>query len=226
MLDSRPRVVIVGAGFGGLAVATALRKTAAQVTLIDRQNHHLFQPLLYQVATSVLSPAQIASPAAEHHGDPRRGHRCRPRSQAGLRRLGRPRGRSAGVRLFDSRDRGEPQLLRPRRIRAVRSRTQEPCRRGLDSKPRSEGLRAGRGGRRPETSRGSADLRAGGRRSHGRRDGQRPGHPRAQRAPIGVPAHRSHLGSHRPDRRRPPRPRPIRRKLVGRGAEATGAAWR
>ena len=62
MLDSTPRVVIVGGGFGGLAAATALRKTAAQVTLIDRQNHHLFQPLLYQVATSVLSPAQIASP--------------------------------------------------------------------------------------------------------------------------------------------------------------------
>lgn len=62
MLDSRPRVVIVGGGFGGLAAAKALRKTDAQVVLIDRQNHHLFQPLLYQVATSALSPAQIASP--------------------------------------------------------------------------------------------------------------------------------------------------------------------
>jgi len=57
-----PRVVIVGGGFGGLAAAKALRKTNAQVILIDRQNHHLFQPLLYQVATSVLSPGQIASP--------------------------------------------------------------------------------------------------------------------------------------------------------------------
>ena len=57
-----PRVVIVGGGFGGLAAAKALRKTSAQVILIDRQNHHLFQPLLYQVATSVLSPGQIASP--------------------------------------------------------------------------------------------------------------------------------------------------------------------
>jgi len=62
MLDSTPRVVIVGGGFGGLAAAKALRKTDAQVVLIDRQNHHLFQPLLYQVATSALSPAQIASP--------------------------------------------------------------------------------------------------------------------------------------------------------------------
>src|SRR5207245_10416444 len=57
-----PRVVIVGGGFGGLAAAKALRRTNAQVILIDRQNHHLFQPLLYQVATSVLSPGQIASP--------------------------------------------------------------------------------------------------------------------------------------------------------------------
>jgi NADH dehydrogenase FAD-containing subunit len=54
--------VIVGGGFGGLAAAKALRNTDVQVFLIDRQNHHLFQPLLYQVATSVLSPGQIASP--------------------------------------------------------------------------------------------------------------------------------------------------------------------
>ena len=62
MSDAMPHVVIVGGGFGGLAAAKALRKTNAQVILIDRQNHHLFQPLLYQVATSVLSPGQIASP--------------------------------------------------------------------------------------------------------------------------------------------------------------------
>jgi NADH:ubiquinone reductase (H+-translocating) len=55
-------VVIVGGGFGGLAAARALGKTPAQVILIDRTNHHLFQPLLYQVATSVLTPSQIATP--------------------------------------------------------------------------------------------------------------------------------------------------------------------
>lgn len=59
---AEPRVVIVGGGFGGLAAAKALRDTPAQVILIDRTNHHLFQPLLYQVATSVLAPGQIASP--------------------------------------------------------------------------------------------------------------------------------------------------------------------
>src|SRR5688572_8651853 len=59
---SKPRIVIVGAGFGGLAVAQGLGRLAADVTLIDRQNHHLFQPLLYQVATAGLSPAEIAWP--------------------------------------------------------------------------------------------------------------------------------------------------------------------
>jgi NADH dehydrogenase len=59
---SRPIIVIVGGGFGGLAAAKALRNTPAQTILIDRTNHHLFQPLLYQVATSVLSPSQIGSP--------------------------------------------------------------------------------------------------------------------------------------------------------------------
>jgi NADH:ubiquinone reductase (H+-translocating) len=62
MPESVPRVVIVGGGFGGLAAAKALRKANAEVVLIDRQNHHLFQPLLYQVATTALSPGQIASP--------------------------------------------------------------------------------------------------------------------------------------------------------------------
>lgn len=59
---SLPRVVIVGAGFGGLQAARALRKAPVHVTVIDRSNHHLFQPLLYQVATAALSPADISAP--------------------------------------------------------------------------------------------------------------------------------------------------------------------
>jgi NADH:ubiquinone reductase (H+-translocating) len=59
---ARKRVVIVGGGFAGLAAAHALRHADAEVVLIDRRNHHIFQPLLYQVATAVLSPAEIAAP--------------------------------------------------------------------------------------------------------------------------------------------------------------------
>jgi len=61
-VSGRPRVVIIGGGFGGLAAVRALRRADADVVLIDRQNHHLFQPLLYQVATAALSPANIAVP--------------------------------------------------------------------------------------------------------------------------------------------------------------------
>jgi NADH dehydrogenase/putative oxidoreductase len=61
-LDGLPRVVIVGGGFGGLSCARALRHARVSVTLIDRDNYHLFQPLLYQVATAGLSPGDIASP--------------------------------------------------------------------------------------------------------------------------------------------------------------------
>lgn len=61
-MSDRPRVVIVGGGFGGLWAANALANKPVDVTLIDRKNHHVFQPLLYQVATAVLSPGEIAMP--------------------------------------------------------------------------------------------------------------------------------------------------------------------
>src|SRR4051795_3074865 len=57
-----PHVVIVGGGFGGLAAAKGLADAPVRVTLMDRSNHHLFQPLLYQVATAMLAPAEIATP--------------------------------------------------------------------------------------------------------------------------------------------------------------------
>ena len=82
-----PRVVILGGGFAGLYAAKALGLSAVRVTLIDRQNHHLFQPMLYQVATAALSPSDIASPIrsilrpAEHRGRPRRGRHRRHRPQ-------------------------------------------------------------------------------------------------------------------------------------------------
>src|SRR3984957_15326103 len=62
MRESIPRVVIVGGGFGGLAAARVLKRSPVTVVLVDRENHNVFQPLLYQVATSELTPGQIGSP--------------------------------------------------------------------------------------------------------------------------------------------------------------------
>ena len=59
---TKPRVVIIGAGFGGLKAALGLGKAPVELTVIDRNNHHVFQPLLYQVATAALSPADISAP--------------------------------------------------------------------------------------------------------------------------------------------------------------------
>src|SRR5215831_6783639 len=59
---ARPHIVIIGAGFGGLSAAMRLGDLEADVTVVDRRNYHLFQPLVYQVATAALSPADIAAP--------------------------------------------------------------------------------------------------------------------------------------------------------------------
>ncbi|PYV68263.1 MAG: FAD-dependent oxidoreductase, partial [Acidobacteria bacterium] len=60
--EDKPRVLVIGAGFGGLEAARALAKLPVRVILIDRKNHHTFQPLLYQVATAGISPGEIAAP--------------------------------------------------------------------------------------------------------------------------------------------------------------------
>ena len=66
----KKRVLIIGAGFAGIAAARALKRADVEITLVDRRNHHIFQPLLYQVATAVLAPSEIAAPIrqleAEH----------------------------------------------------------------------------------------------------------------------------------------------------------------
>src|SRR6266852_2722328 len=60
--ETPPRVVVLGGGFGGLYAARALRRAPVRLTVVDRRNHHLFQPLLYQVATAALNPSDIAMP--------------------------------------------------------------------------------------------------------------------------------------------------------------------
>ena len=114
----RPHIVIVGAGFGGLTAAMHLDRADADVTVIDRRNYHLFQPLLYQVATAALSPADIAAPirgilaaAREHSRAAGHGHRHRPGRPSGAdRRTPHP------VRSAVDRDRRAACLFRPRRM--------------------------------------------------------------------------------------------------------------
>ena len=61
-MPAPPRVVIIGGGFGGIAAARTLRRANVDITLIDRTNHFIFQPLLYQVATAALAPSDITAP--------------------------------------------------------------------------------------------------------------------------------------------------------------------
>src|SRR6202050_1093981 len=73
-MSGRSKVIIIGGGFGGLHAAEAMKSAPVDVTLIDRRNYHLFQPLLYQVATGSLSPGEIAAPlrsVLSHQEDPR-----------------------------------------------------------------------------------------------------------------------------------------------------------
>ncbi|MBK8400395.1 MAG: DoxX family membrane protein [Propionivibrio sp.] len=85
-LAALPRVVIVGAGFGGISCAAGLRGNAASVTVIDQANYHLFQPLLYQVATAALSPGDIAAPVRPCFATPSVRGYCLARSAASIQK--------------------------------------------------------------------------------------------------------------------------------------------
>ena len=97
MENATHRVVVVGGGFGGLRVVAGLRRAPVEVTLVDRRNFHLFQPLTYQVATGALSPGEIAYPLRAIFKRQRNVRvllaevaRLRPRRARGAARLGRP----------------------------------------------------------------------------------------------------------------------------------------
>ena len=181
--STRPRVVIVGAGFGGLAAARALARTPAEVTVIDRRNYHLFQPLLYQVATAALSPADIAWPIRV---DPRPAEeRGRADGQGGRGRSRPPRGDPGGsprrLRLSGARDRRPALLFRHGRVGDDRTGPEEDRRRHAYPRARAAGLRAGRGHRRPGRAPAPAHLRGRRRRPHRRRDGRCRGRARQPR---------------------------------------------
>ena len=145
---TQPRIVIVGAGFGGLTPPWPGRR-AVDVTVVDRRNYHLFQPLLYQVATAGLSPG------ADRHADPRhpaprrrtRGAHGQGRRRSTRRRNGACSAIAPSLRLSGGRDRRAARLFRPRRM-GRRAGPEEDRRRDRDPPPHPDGLRAGRDRRR------------------------------------------------------------------------------
>jgi glycine/D-amino acid oxidase-like deaminating enzyme len=120
------RVVIVGAGFGGLNAAQALASAPVSITVIDRKNHHTFQPLLYQVATAGLSPGEIAAPirsilqpSQERRSAHGRSHRLRSRAPQWCKRPTAKRTSGNSLRFAHRRRRRQPRLFRPRRVGSV-----------------------------------------------------------------------------------------------------------
>ena len=198
-----PRVVIVGAGFGGLAAATALRRANVQLTVIDRRNYHLFQPLLYQVATAGLSPADIAQPIRSILRRQRNTRVLLGRvtdvdlaAREVLIARARPEDRAPrAVRFPGRRHRRAPCLFRPRRVGAVRARAQED--RGRDRHPPAHParVRAGRDRRGRGRAPAPAQLRDRRRRPDRGRDGGRDRRAVETRARGRFPQRRSAPGA-------------------------------
>jgi NADH dehydrogenase FAD-containing subunit len=147
MTNARHRAVIIGAGFGGLFAARWLRRAPVEVTIVDRTNHHLFQPLLYQVATGVLSEGDIAPPIRDVL-----------RKQRNIRVL---MGEVTDIDLAARElvlDTGGPDMhslrqpdssrgrvavvLRPRRVRDLRTKPEDDRRRARAARADLRGLRA------------------------------------------------------------------------------------
>ena len=109
--DDAPHIVIVGAGFGGMACAAGLRHAPARVTLMDRRNYHLFQPLLYQVATGSLSPADIATPVRDVFREDTSCAYCAARLRRGRRGALHHGGRPGLATTARARDRRQPRYF-------------------------------------------------------------------------------------------------------------------
>ena len=195
-----PKVVVIGAGFGGLEVARHLKGAPVEVTLVDQHNFHTFQPLLYQVATAGLNAADVAHAGAGPL--PRPVERAVPAGPGDGRRLGRPR----GVRRRPARPALRPPRPGRRRhasptsaprarpstaSRSTRSRTRPAC-----------GTTSCAASRRPtpipaELDRGRPHLRRRRRRADRRRDGRRAGRAVRDGVPQGLPGPRREPGPRR-----------------------------
>ena len=178
---SAHRVVVVGGGFGGLQAAMHLRRAPVEVTLVDRRNFHLFQPLTYQVATGALSPGEVAYPLRAIFRRARNvrvlmaeAHSIDLDGAAGRARVGRRRAGAAQhpLRHADRRRRLELLLLRPRGVGRVRARGQVAGERARDPVGDPRGVRGGGDGPVRGASRLLALVRGRRRRPDGRRDGR------------------------------------------------------
>ena len=176
-LGATHRVVIVGSGFGGLFAAKFLGRAPVEVTLVDRTNHHLFQPLLYQVATGILSEGQVAPATRDvlhRHKNvvvemaEVTGFDLDARQVALVRPDGRPS--ALPVRQPDRRGGRRPVVLRARRVRRVGAGDEDAGRRARPAGPDLRRVRDGRAGGRSGAAAGVADVRRGRRRPDRRRD--------------------------------------------------------
>ncbi len=222
------RVVILGAGFGGLSAARELDGAPVEVAVVDRRNHHLFQPLLYQVATASLSPGDIAYPI-----------RSILRRQANVRvllaeavgidaaaREVRARRRPPALRLPHRRDRRAPRVLRPRRMGAERSGAQDARGRHRDPPTDPPRLREGRARDRSRAAPRVADVRPRRRRADGRRARRGDRRDRAARARLRLPLDRPARRAHRPGGSGTANPPGVSRRSLAEGAGRAGAHGR
>ena len=200
-----PHVVVVGGGFGGVAAAKGLKHVPVRVTLVDKTNYHLFQPLLYQVATGILEPGTITTPIRamfrdQKNVDVRMAEVTGDRQGPSPRAAGRWRG-DAHLRLPGPGDRRARQLLRPRRVGAAGAEHEDAGGRRVSAAADHRRPRTGRPGRRPGGSRAAADVRAGRCGADRLRAGRRAGRALPSGADR-VPPHRSAPGAHHPGRSR------------------------
>ncbi len=224
--SARPRVVIIGCGFGALFAARRLAHAPVDVTVVDRTHHHLFQPLLYPVATAGLAapsigaprPARARAPAQHDDADGRSDRHRHARAR------GRARGRLAAcLRLPDRRAGRNPQRLRSSRMGAARAGAQGARRRVRDPPPRAARLRARRTRARFAGARAlaHADRHRCGR--HRRRDGENDGRNRTPHAAARVQALRPEERAGDPARRRRARATRQSARFVDQGAAAARA---
>ena len=225
-MESRPRVVVVGGGFGGLQCAKALRGEPVDVLLVDQRDYHLFTPLLYQVASCLLNPSEIAAPLRKvFRGAPNVRYRQGEVVHVDLdgEAADARRRRGARVRRLRPRDRERHELLRQRRRSSEHALGLKDLGRGAPApQPRARVLRAatttdvdaGRDGALPDVlhRRRGADRRGVRRRAR---------RVRAARGPARVPGAGVVAGPHHPAGGRRPRPPDVQASAVGLRARAS-----